>query len=294
MKATASARKELLAGEKALKETGTLLPDETLAALRGAELAIKGPLGTPVGTGFRSLNVTLRQTLDLYACIRPIRYFEGIESPVKHPERVDMIVFRENTEDVYAGIEYKAGTPEAAKLIAFLRDELGANVDASAAVGIKPMTEKGSKRLVRAAIRHALAQNLPSVTLVHKGNIMKFTEGAFRQHGYDVAKEEFAAQTVVEAEAASAPGKLVIKDRIADAVRISGYYPSVHRRTCRGRLARTHRHHGSHASRLRRRAGARGRRRSRVLGMRRHPAGRGDGVQADVRDHARARPHVHH
>lgn len=210
--------KELLAGEKALKETGTLLPDETLAALRDAELAIKGPLGTPVGTGFRSLNVTLRQTLDLYACIRPIRYFEGIESPVKHPERVDMIVFRENTEDVYAGIEYKAGTPEAAKLIAFLRDELGANVDASAAVGIKPMTEKGSKRLVRAAIRHALAQNLPSVTLVHKGNIMKFTEGAFRQHGYDVAKEEFAAQTVVEAETASAPGKLVIKDRIADAM----------------------------------------------------------------------------
>lgn len=210
--------KELLAGEKALKETGTLLPDETLATLRGAELAIKGPLGTPVGTGFRSLNVTLRQTLDLYACIRPIRYFEGIESPVKHPERVDMIVFRENTEDVYAGIEYKAGTPEAAKLIAFLRDELGANVDASAAVGIKPMTEKGSKRLVRAAIRHALAQNLPSVTLVHKGNIMKFTEGAFRQHGYDVAKEEFSGQTVVEAEAASAPGKLVIKDRIADAM----------------------------------------------------------------------------
>ena len=210
--------KELLAGEKALKETGTLLPDETLAALRGAELAIKGPLGTPVGTGFRSLNVTLRQTLDLYACIRPIRYFEGIESPVKHPERVDMIVFRENTEDVYAGIEYKAGTPEAAKLIAFLRDELGADVDASAAVGIKPMTEKGSKRLVRAAIRHALAQNLPSVTLVHKGNIMKFTEGAFRQHGYDVAKEEFSGQTVVEAEAASAPGKLVIKDRIADAM----------------------------------------------------------------------------
>ena len=139
--------KELLAGEKALKETGTLLPDETLAALRGAELAIKGPLGTPVGTGFRSLNVTLRQTLDLYACIRPIRYFEGIESPVKHPERVDMIVFRENTEDVYAGIEYKAGTPEAAKLIAFLRDELEANVDASAAVGIKPMTEKAPSAL---------------------------------------------------------------------------------------------------------------------------------------------------
>lgn len=207
---------ELLAGEKALKESGTLLPEETLEALRGAQLAIKGPLGTPVGTGFRSLNVTLRQTLDLYACIRPIRYFEGIESPVKHPERVDMVVFRENTEDVYAGIEYKAGTPEAAKLIAFLRDELGADVDASAAVGIKPMTEKGSKRLVRAAIRHALAHGLPSVTLVHKGNIMKFTEGAFRQHGYDVAKEEFGDLATTEAEAA--PGKLVIKDRIADAM----------------------------------------------------------------------------
>lgn len=208
--------RELPAGEKALRETGKLLPEETLEALRGAELAIKGPLGTPVGTGFRSLNVTLRQTLDLYACIRPIRYFEGIESPVKHPERVNMIVFRENTEDVYAGIEYKAGTPEAAKLIAFLREELGADVDASAAVGIKPMTEKGSKRLVRAAIRHALAQGLPSVTLVHKGNIMKFTEGAFRQHGYDVAREEFGDRTATEADAA--PGKLVIKDRIADAM----------------------------------------------------------------------------
>lgn len=208
--------RELPAGEKALRETGKLLPEETLEALRGAELAIKGPLGTPVGTGFRSLNVTLRQTLDLYACIRPIRYFEGIESPVKHPERVNMIVFRENIEDVYAGIEYKAGTPEAAKLIAFLREELGADVDASAAVGIKPMTEKGSKRLVRAAIRHALAQGLPSVTLVHKGNIMKFTEGAFRQHGYDVAREEFGDRTATEADAA--PGKLVIKDRIADAM----------------------------------------------------------------------------
>ncbi len=207
---------ELLAGEKALRETGQLLPEETLNTLRGAELAIKGPLGTPVGTGFRSLNVTLRQTLDLYACIRPVRYFEGIESPLKHPERVNMTIFRENTEDVYAGIEYKAGTPEAARLIAFLRDELGTNVDADAAVGIKPMTEKGSKRLVRAAIRHALAHNLPSVTLVHKGNIMKFTEGAFRQHGYDLAREEFADLTTTESEAA--PGRLVIKDRIADAM----------------------------------------------------------------------------
>ena len=214
--------KELLAGEKALKETGTLLPDETLAALRGAELAIKGPLGTPVGTGFRSLNVTLRQTLDLYACIRPIRYFEGIESPVKHPERVDMIVFRENTEDVYAGIEYKAGTPEAAKLIAFLRDELGANVDASAAVGIKPMTEKGSKRLVRAAIRHALAQNLPSVTLVHKGNIMKFTEGAFKDWGYQLAREEFGGELIdggpwLKVKNPNTGKEIVIKDVIADA-----------------------------------------------------------------------------
>lgn len=216
--------KELLAGEKALKETGALLPDETLAALRGAELAIKGPLGTPVGKGFRSLNVTMRQTLDLYACIRPIRYFEGIESPVKHPERVNMVVFRENTEDVYAGIEYQAGTPEAAKLIAFLRDELGANVDATAAVGIKPMTEKGSKRLIRAAIRHALAQNLPSVTLVHKGNIMKFTEGGFRRWGYEVAAEEFGDVTITEEEVTKnfggkAPeGKIVIKDRITDAM----------------------------------------------------------------------------
>lgn len=209
---------ELLAGEKVLKETGMLLPDEILATLRGAELAIKGPLGTPVGTGFRSLNVVLRQTLDLYARIRSIRCFEGVELSVKHPERVDMIVLRENTKDVYASIEYKAGTPEAAKLIAFLRDELGANVDASAAVDIKPMTEKGSKRLVRATIRYALAQDLPSVTPVHKGSIMKFTEGAFRQHGYDVTKEELAAQTVVEAKAAFAPGKLVIKDRIAGAM----------------------------------------------------------------------------
>ena len=211
---------EIYAGEKATKIYGkdTWIAEETFEALRQFKVGFKGPLTTPVGGGIRSLNVALRQTLDLYVCLRPVRYFAGTPSPVKHPEKVDMVIFRENTEDVYAGIEYKAGTPEAAKLIAFLRDELGANVDASAAVGIKPMTEKGSKRLVRAAIRHALAQNLPSVTLVHKGNIMKFTEGAFRQHGYDVAKEEFAAQTVVEAEAASAPGKLVIKDRIADAM----------------------------------------------------------------------------
>ena len=214
--------KELLAGEKALKETGTLLPDDTLEALRHAELAIKGPLGTPVGTGFRSLNVTLRQTLDLYACIRPIRAFPGIASPVKHPERVNMIVFRENTEDVYAGIEYEAGTPEAKRLVAFLRDELGADVDAAAAVGIKPMTERASKRLTRAAIRHALEHGLPSVTLVHKGNIMKYTEGAFRRYGYDVAATEFADRTVTEADLragkANAAGKVIVRDRIADAM----------------------------------------------------------------------------
>lgn len=210
---------ELLAGEKATAETGSPLPEETMNALRTADFAMKGPLGTPVGTGIRSLNVALRQTLDLYACIRPVRHFEGLETPVKHPERVNMVIFRENTEDVYAGIEYAARTPEAKKLIAFLREEFGVTkIREEAAVGIKPMSEFGSKRLVRRALRFALDTGSKSLTLVHKGNIMKFTEGAFRQHGYDVAKEEFAAQTVVEAEAASAPGKLVIKDRIADAM----------------------------------------------------------------------------
>lgn len=210
---------ELLAGEKATAETGSPLPEETMNALRTADFAMKGPLGTPVGTGIRSLNVALRQTLDLYACIRPVRHFEGLETPVKRPERVNMVIFRENTEDVYAGIEYAAQTPEAKKLIAFLREEFGVTkIREEAAVGIKPMSEFGSKRLVRRALRFALDTGSKSLTLVHKGNIMKFTEGAFRQHGYDVAKEEFAAQTVVEAEAASAPGKLVIKDRIADAM----------------------------------------------------------------------------
>ncbi|NMC48943.1 MAG: NADP-dependent isocitrate dehydrogenase [Desulfovibrio sp.] len=208
---------ELLAGEKAYKETGEYLPQATLDALSTAELAMKGPLGTPVGGGIRSLNVTLRQVLDLYACIRPIRYFGGIESPVKHPEKVDMIIFRENTEDVYAGIEYAAGTPQAKKLLEFLRDELGAKVDTAAGVGIKPMTEAGSKRLVRKALKHAVAAGRPSVTLVHKGNIMKFTEGAFRAWGYEVAKAEFGDVTMTEDEAAAGGNKpIVIKDRIAD------------------------------------------------------------------------------
>jgi len=210
--------KELLAGKKAYAETGEYLPEATWAALKTADLAFKGPLETPVGGGFRSLNVTLRQVLDLYACIRPIQYFQGVESPVKHPEKVDMVVFRENTEDVYAGIEYAAGTPEAAKLIAFLRDELKANVDAAAGVGIKPMTAKGSKRLVRKAIQFALAQGKPSVTLVHKGNIMKYTEGAFRAWGYELAAEEFAGQVVAEKDVAGDTDKVVIKDRIADAM----------------------------------------------------------------------------
>ncbi|SHN55807.1 NADP-dependent isocitrate dehydrogenase [Desulfovibrio litoralis] len=207
--------KELLAGEKALKETGELLPEATLNALKNAELAIKGPLGTPVGKGFRSLNVTLRQTLDLYACIRPIRWFKGIESPLKRPDLVDMVIFRENTEDVYAGIEYEANSPEAKKLIDFLRSEFGAKIDASAAIGIKPMTQKGSGRLVKKAIEFALAQNKPSVTLMHKGNIMKFTEGGFRAWGYEVAKE-FGDKCCTEDNKVA--GKLIIKDRIADAL----------------------------------------------------------------------------
>jgi len=209
--------KELLAGGKAYKETGEYLPQATLDALQSADLAFKGPLATPVGGGFRSLNVTMRQVLDLYACIRPIRYFKGIESPVKRPDLVDMIIFRENTEDVYAGIEYASGTPEAKKLIAFLRDTLGANVDLTAGIGIKPITPAGSKRLVRKAIRHAVDNGRSSVTLVHKGNIMKYTEGAFRAFGYEVAATEFADTVMTEADAAAGGKKnVVIKDRIAD------------------------------------------------------------------------------
>ena len=207
---------ELPAGEKAARENGAYLPEQSLEALRTAELAIKGPLGTPVGKGFRSLNVTLRQSLDLYACIRPIRYFEGIASPVRHPECVDMIVFRENTEDVYAGIEYQAQSPEAKKLLSFLRDEFGAQIDEASALGIKPMSEAASKRLIRRAMHHALARSLSSLTLVHKGNIMKFTEGAFMRWGYELAEQEFAGQSCTEKEAL--PGRLVVKDRIADAM----------------------------------------------------------------------------
>lgn len=210
---------ELPAGEKALAATGSPLPQETLDALSRAEVAIKGPLGTPVGGGFRSLNVTLRQRFDLYACIRPVRWFEGVAAPVRHPERVNMVIFRENTEDVYAGIEFAAGTPEAARLGDFLRGELGAKAPEDAALGIKPMTEHGSKRLVRRAVRYALDHGLPSVTLVHKGNIMKYTEGAFRAWGYEVA-EEFGERVIREKDATPDmdAGRVVIKDRIADAM----------------------------------------------------------------------------
>jgi isocitrate dehydrogenase len=209
---------EVLAGEKAYKETGSYLPEETLKVLREeAKIAIKGPLTTPVGSGFRSLNVTLRQTFDLYACIRPVRYFKGIETPVKHPELVDMVVFRENTEDVYAGIEWEAQSKEAKKIIEFMKEELGVEVDFAAAIGIKPITEHGSKRLIRRSIRYALEHGRKSVTLMHKGNIMKFTEGAFCRWGYEVMEEEeFRSKCVREDEVVSRENRLVIKDRIAD------------------------------------------------------------------------------
>lgn len=207
--------KELLAGEKGMRQAGSPLPEETFSALRSARLAIKGPLGTPVGGGIRSLNVALRQGLDLYACIRPVKHIPGLETPLKHPEKVDMVIFRENTEDVYAGIEFAAHSREARRLAEFLREELGVGkVSPDAAIGLKPMTEKGSKRLVRKAIEFALKTNRTSLTLVHKGNIMKFTEGGFRKWGYEVAEEEFPGETSRE----KAQGKLLVKDCIADAM----------------------------------------------------------------------------
>jgi len=206
---------ELLAGEKGFAETGEYLPQATMEALSKADLAMKGPLNTPVGKGYRSLNVTMRQAFDLYACIRPIKYFEGIESPVKRPDLVDMVVFRENTEDVYAGIEYQSGSPEARKLIDYLVGELGAKIDPTASIGIKPITPAGSKRLVKKAIDFAIAENRSSVTLVHKGNIMKTTEGGFRAWGYELADEEYKGKVVREGEDGEG---VVIKDRIADAM----------------------------------------------------------------------------
>jgi isocitrate dehydrogenase len=216
---------EIYAGEKAARlYRGNYMPEETFEAMREFIVGIKGPLTTPVGGGFRSLNVTLRQVLDLYACVRPVRWYEGIPSPVKHPERVNMVIFRENTEDVYAGIEYESGTPENEKVAKFLREEMGAQFWEEAGIGIKPISPFGTKRLVRKAIQHALDFNLSSVTLVHKGNIQKFTEGAFRKWGYEAAKEEFADVTITEDElwekyeGRQPEGKVVIKDRIADII----------------------------------------------------------------------------
>ncbi len=214
---------EVYAGEKAHTNFNDWLPQETVDALGEFRVSIKGPLTTPVGGGIRSLNVTLRQVLDLYACIRPVRYFEGVGAPVKEPEKVDVVIFRENTEDVYAGIEWKAGSPEAEKLSAYLRKEFNSEIREKSAIGIKPMSEFGSKRLVSMAIEYAIAKCRESVTLVHKGNIMKFTEGAFRDWGYEVAKERFGGSTVTESSIAKAGGEsradaVIVRDRIADSM----------------------------------------------------------------------------
>ncbi|MFL1671546.1 NADP-dependent isocitrate dehydrogenase [Paenibacillus dendritiformis] len=228
---------EVFAGEKAYNTYGEWLPNDTLTAIREYIVAIKGPLTTPIGGGIRSLNVALRQELDLYTCLRPVRYFNGVPSPVKRPELVDMVIFRENTEDIYAGIEYASGSEEVKKVIAFLQQEMGVKkirFPETSGIGIKPVSSEGSKRLVRAAIEYAITHKRKSVTLVHKGNIMKFTEGAFKNWGYEVAEQEFAEQTftwgqydrIKEAEGADAAnkaqaeaeaaGKIIIKDAIAD------------------------------------------------------------------------------
>ena len=215
---------EIFAGEKANAMYGTFLPEDTKQAIRDHIVAIKGPLTTPVGGGIRSLNVTLRQTLNLYACVRPVRYFRGVPSPVAHPERMNVIIFRENTEDVYAGIEWQQGTAEVKKVIDWINAEMGKNILPDSGIGIKPVSITGSKRLVRKAIRWAADKKLPSVTLMHKGNIMKFTEGAFREWGYEVAREEFPEDTITEDElwekydGKQPEGKVVIKDRIADSM----------------------------------------------------------------------------
>ena len=211
--------KPILAGQKAIDKTNQLLPDESIYAIKEHLVAIKGPLTTPVGGGFRSLNVTMRQVLDLYACVRPVRYYSGVPNPMKHPEKLDVVIFRENTEDVYAGIEWAKGTAEAAKVLELLAS-FGKKVKPDSGIGIKPISESGSKRLVRAAINYALKRNRKSVTLMHKGNIMKFTEGAFMAYGYEVAKE-FGEKIITEKEVLEgkpADGKLVIKDRIADSM----------------------------------------------------------------------------
>ncbi|MFL5493262.1 MAG: NADP-dependent isocitrate dehydrogenase [Gemmatimonadales bacterium] len=211
---------EVLAGEKAKDRVNSWLPDDTLAAIDHYLVAIKGPLTTPVGGGFRSLNVALRQKLDLFACVRPVRWFEGVPSPVKAPQDVNMIIFRENTEDIYAGIEYKAKTEEARRVIDFLQQQMGVQTirfPASSAIGIKPVSEEGSKRLIRAAVEYTIAQRSSSLTLVHKGNIMKFTEGGFRDWGYQVAQEEYGAIEIDGGPWCRLPSGAVVKDVIADA-----------------------------------------------------------------------------
>jgi isocitrate dehydrogenase len=211
---------EVLAGEKAKDQTSSWLPDETLAAIDQYLVAIKGPLTTPVGGGFRSLNVALRQKLDLYACVRPVRYFSGVPSPVKAPQDVNMVIFRENTEDIYAGIEYKARSNEARQVIEFLQEQMGVQTirfPGTSAIGIKPISEEGSKRLIRSAIEYALAHKYESLTLVHKGNIMKYTEGGFRDWGYALAREEYSATELDGGPWCRLPGGLIIKDVIADA-----------------------------------------------------------------------------
>jgi len=210
---------EVLAGEKAFNKTQSWLPDATVEAFKKYLVGIKGPLTTPVGGGIRSLNVALRQMLDLYVCLRPVRYFRGVPSPVKRPEAVDMVIFRENTEDIYSGIEYAAGSPEAKKLIAFLQSELGVKkirFPGTSGIGIKPVSCEGSERLIRAAIQYALDHKRKSVTLVHKGNIMKYTEGAFRDWGFELAKREFGGVEFDGGPWVKLPGGLVIKDAIAD------------------------------------------------------------------------------
>ena len=211
--------KEVLAGEKAYNETGEWLPDETVEAFQEYLVGIKGPLTTPVGGGIRSLNVALRQILDLYVCLRPVRWFDGVPSPVKRPELVDMVIFRENTEDVYAGKELEAFSDEAKALLDFLRDSYGWDIRRDSGLGIKPISESGSKRLIRAAIKYAIANGRKSVTLVHKGNIMKFTEGAFRSWGYELTRDEFEGQAIGWDDCGGDPGdQVLVKDVIADAM----------------------------------------------------------------------------
>jgi isocitrate dehydrogenase len=211
---------EIYAGDKAKARVDSYLPDETLEAIQRYLVAIKGPLGTPVGGGIRSLNVALRQMLDLYACVRPVRYFKGVPSPVRNPEHVDMVIFRENTEDIYAGVEWPAGSPEVRKVVEYLQREIGVKkirFPDTSAIGIKPVSEEGTTRLVRAALHHAVRYSLPNVTLVHKGNIMKFTEGAFRDWGYALARDEFGAVAIDGGPWSRLPNGTIVKDVIADA-----------------------------------------------------------------------------